>query len=211
MPTNYTGADIFHATITIAVDGDLESAASVSSPLEALIDNTQYLANRASGIICVAHGVFTAWGSVGGWGTQTSYDDTISSGYPVSIGTLTGLLAGDVVEVTAACTQVYDQTTLNGANLYLRLETAEGSATTTTALPGAVAVFNPLAAIAGAPTVSCRTTLLGQYTIAGTGVTLYVNGKVDSALGADSQYSLILPGPLNPGNTLAYRVWRVVS
>jgi hypothetical protein len=80
MPTDYTGADVFHPTIAVPSDGDPESAASVSSPLEALIDNAQYLANRAAPLIVTQKGtqqVIFSPSNYAGWGDlATNYSTT---------------------------------------------------------------------------------------------------------------------------------------
>lgn len=58
MPSTYSGADTFHALLTIPSDGDPRAAASVNVPFESLQDNTQYFKNRLGAYRLV--GIFTS-------------------------------------------------------------------------------------------------------------------------------------------------------
>lgn len=46
MPSTYTPADVWDATLALPSDGDTRYVASVNAALEALADQTTYLANR---------------------------------------------------------------------------------------------------------------------------------------------------------------------
>jgi hypothetical protein len=215
MPSNYTGADTFHSTIAVPSDGDLESAASVSSPLEALADNAQYLANRAAPLILTQSGgaqvtfattLFTGWGDQATFATTPQISPSSTPG-PIEQFAVSGLAVGDVVEVDLTVSM---SLILAAGIGYLRLDGLENGGTGPTA---SFPVAQQITAIfTGTSQLVLPVTLHGRWTVAtGPALYVYLNGAVNIATASHPEYwePSLLTGS-SVGNCL-WRVYRAVS